>query len=186
MRAEPSGTAVIEYRPKTAVGLIFAGIFAVTAVILLYVGFILGPADREAMDVFTRLLFTLVPIRLFSWTFAAVFLALGIQVTRRTLRSEPTLLISEAGVTLPTGKVVPWEQVRSVEVARKDQLLLEIAPERAVTRPLRGPSWLRRLMSSSPEGQVQVSSFALGADPVAVAAELEGRRAEASPDVSEA
>jgi hypothetical protein len=119
-------TETIEYRPRVFLGLAFAAIFAVTAVILVWLGLILRPADRAAIDGATLLLLTVVPIRLFSWTFAAVFMFFGLRIARRTLNAEPTLVVSEASVTLPTGRVNRDEPLSAVVIIIMNLMLLAL------------------------------------------------------------
>jgi hypothetical protein len=72
-----------EYRPSPRATLLVTMVWVATAAVLFWLGTILGPEDREAMDGFALLLFTLVPIRLFSWTMAVVFLGIGVSTARR-------------------------------------------------------------------------------------------------------
>ena len=171
------GSERIEYRPNKAVGVTFTGMFFVTSAILVWVGFVLGPDDVASIDGLNRILFTAVPIWLFSWTAAAVFASLAFLIARRSFRTAPTLSIAERGVTLPTGKLVPWSDVLSVE-ASESELALTIAKNvtgSANTR--RWPAlWTRRRVAGVDDGRVLVSSFALGADPAQVRQEIEMRR----------
>lgn len=165
-----------EYRPNKSLGIVFAVIFVVTALVLVWVGVVLRPDDRAAMDGLTRILFTVIPIRLFSWTAAAVFAFLGVRIARRAIRAEPTLIIAEADVTFPTGKVIPWSQVTSAEVDKNDLLVIVTALGRAEqTTPNARLSWLRWLGRGQDPNQVVLSSFDLGADPGTVAALLQSK-----------
>lgn len=94
-------TETLEYRPNTMLGLALAAVCSVTAAMLLWIGFVLGPDDVASMDGLNLILFTVVSIRLFSWAAAAVFAVLAIFLARRTLHAEATLTISPNGVTLP-------------------------------------------------------------------------------------
>jgi hypothetical protein len=171
-----------EYRPKVPLGFALAGIWVVTAMILVWVGVVLRPDDRAAMDGFTLILFTAIPIRLFSWTAAAFFAFFGFRVARRALRAEPTLVLSEANLTLPDGKVVPWSQV-SAKVEKNGLLVIVVADphsNRGSENIL--PKWRRWLARRLNDNQVALSSFDLGADPAVVAAALESRIPEATHD----
>ncbi len=173
----PSET--IEYRPKTSLAFACAAIFVVTAAILVWLGIILSPDDRAAADGLTRILFTAIPIPLFAWAAAAVFTVLGLLVARRSFRADPTLIVTETSVTLPNGKVIPWSQVASAKAHENALLLILVADPQAHRKPPRPrPRWLRWLGCGRDENHLVMSSFDLGADPAAVAAELESRRAE--------
>jgi hypothetical protein len=168
----------IEYRPRVVVGLVFADLFMVTAVVLAWLGYILGPEDQGAMDGFARLLFSVVSIRLFAWTFSAVFVGLGVLIARRTFRQEPTLVISGTGLTLPEGRTVGWEDVRSVHVTDNDHLVIEVGDDDPETDPVgRRRRFIVRLRLRPPPGQVAISPFLLGTDPAAIRTEIEQRRA---------
>lgn len=56
---------------------VVAGILVVTAVLLLWVGWVLPADAADAMDGFQRLVFTVIPVRPFAWVMAVVFLALA-------------------------------------------------------------------------------------------------------------
>jgi len=173
----PSET--IEYRPNVYLAFAFAAIFVVTAAILVWLGAILRPEDRAAMGGLTLILFTAIPISLFSWAAAAVFTVLGLRVVRRSLRAQATLIVSETNVTLSNGKVIPWSQVASAKAHDNALLLTVVADTQIHPKPARPRRmWLRWLVRARNESQVVMSSFDLGADPAAVATELESRRAE--------
>ena len=173
----PSET--IEYRPNTSLAFAFAAIFVVTAVILAWLGMILSPDDRAATDGLTRILFTVIPIPFFGWAAAAVFTVLGLLVARRSFRTDPTLIVTETSVTLPTGKVIPWSQVASAKAHENALRLILVADPQAHRKPPRPRSrWLGWLGRGRDENHLVMSSFDLGADPAAVAAELESRMTE--------
>lgn len=158
-------------------------IFFVTAAILIWVGFVVQPDDRAAMEGFTRLMFTVIPIPLFSWTAATVFTILGIRIARRTLRTQPTLIASQSGLTLPSGAIIPWLQVKSAEVAENSTIKIAIGdPDSDPVPPHVGPIWRRWFGGGTDEDLVILSSFELGADPATVAEELERRRASVVKD----
>lgn len=165
-----------EYRPNATLGYVFAGVFTATAAILVWLGIVLSPDDRAAMDGWTLLLFTVVPIPLFSWTAAAVFLILGVRIARRSMRAQPTMLVSDAGVTLPTGTLVPWSRLASVKASETELRLTLLANSDAPPKtPKLWLVWLRWLRRD--EDKIILSSFELGADPAAVAEAIESRRA---------
>jgi hypothetical protein len=174
---QPSNTRVVEYRPNKTLGFAFAALFILTAAILLWVGSILGPDDVASVDGFNRILFTVVPISLFSWAGASVFTVLGLLIARQSLRTDPTLTISDDGATLANGTAIQWSDVISVE-AKESELVLTIAED--VTgngneprkTKARRTSWWRRGTS---DHRLVMSSLALGADPARVKTEIESR-----------
>ena len=163
----------IEYRPNRIVGCTFAAIFFLTAAILVWIGNVLGPDDVASMDGVNLILFTVVPISLFSWIAATVFALLGILILRRTLRTHPTLIILDEGLTLPTGEFIPWSSVISSEV-KGNELIMALTEDMSMGRQeskVRAlvPRWLR---ARNGRNQLILSSLALGADPAAVEAEI--------------
>jgi hypothetical protein len=171
---------VIEYRPRLAPTLVVSAIFGVTGAILVWLGLILGPEDRAAMEGVERLLFTVIPIGLFSWIMAAVFFALCIRVAFRFAQAAPTMAVSGEGLTPPAGKLVLWSKVRSVEVITGDILVIEVESETDRPAPRGGRSWLSRLRHRRDARRITLSSADLGDAPTAVAAELRKRMADAS------
>lgn len=155
------GAPPLIYRPRAGVAAFLGGVFLVTAAILLFLGWILGPDDVSAMDGVQRLLFNLVSIRWFSWIGALAFGLLGARIVSVMFRTEAALEIRDAGLTIRGEGPIPWLAVGEVRVRRKPEVLeVEIGD-----RTLR---W---------------SPFELGADPSAVAAEL-GKRRDRLPDPS--
>ena len=138
-----------EFRPDRRVSGLAALLFVGTGAVLIWLGFVLAPSDREAMDGFQRLLFTIVPIKPFSWAMGLVFMALGLRVAYRGLRGPPSLVVSDAGLTLGAKGEVPWLAVARVSLPSPDSLLIEI------------------LRDTEPERTV-LSRFELGRDPEAV------------------
>lgn len=170
------GAETIAYRPNTAVGLVFSGAFFVTSAILIWLGAILGPNNVAAMDGFNRILFTAIPIWLFSWATAVVFAFLGFLIARRTLRTEPTLAASGDGLRLPTGKMTEWSNIQSIDALENELVLIVEKQEIDDARTPR--SWvLNRLrQAGTNDRKLHISSFALGACPEKVREELEAVR----------
>ncbi len=166
----------IQYRPRRVTGFGFAATWLVTAGVLVWVGVVLVPEDRAAMDGLPLLLFTVVPIRLFSWVMAGVFLVLAFAVGRRTVRARPTLTVSSSGVILPSGAKIPWAGVLSASVTRDGALEIEVESNRdAGSTRRRGAWWNRRRRRNSGNEAVTLSSFELGEAPDRVAAEMHRR-----------
>jgi len=179
MQGSAPATNAVEYRPSTGFGISAAAIFVVTAAALVWIGATLGPQDRAAMDGFTLLLFTVVPIRAFSWVCGAAFLALGYRSARRALDGEPALVVSDTGILLIGGRAIPWDRVRSAEVSPSGLLVLQFVPARGENgRPAGRRWWLGPLRGGKEENRVALSSLDLGTDPVAVAAEIARRITE--------
>jgi hypothetical protein len=148
---------VHEYRPSRTAAVALGGIFAVTAIVLAVLGTLLTDADVSGIDGIERLLFTVVPVRWFSWAMAAVFLAMGARVVARGFRSAPVLVLDRTGLTLDGEGRTPWNEVDEI-------------------RSLPKPSALQLRLG---ERTVSLSSFDLGDDPASVAecmAELKARR----------
>ncbi len=164
----------LEFRPRKSTGLFLAGVLIVTGCIMIWLGFILNPADAEATDGIARLLFTVVPIRWFSWLFGLVFVLMGFQKFRQVFRDAPVLSLTEGGLILETGAVIPWTHIKSVEVSKDDILHIDIvrdrAPPDAESERLPGPR------INSRNRPVVLSSFELGEDPKIVAEAIEARR----------
>lgn len=173
--------STIQYRPTVLAGLVLTGIFAATAIILAWLGMILDPSDVDAMDGFTRVLFTAVPIRLFSWAGAAICLLFAGAIARRTFRSAPTLVLSESGLVIHERPRVPWSDIRAADVTRGGVLRIVVDRRGATERLDAAPALSRQRRSRTDQRSVTLSSFDLGADPSLVAAEIEVRRA---PSVS--
>lgn len=172
------GVETIEYRPNKVLGVVLTTIHCVTAAVLVWVGFILGPDDVRAMDGTNRILFTVVPIWFFSWVAAVVFLLFAFMIGQRTFRNKPTLVISPDGMTIPLGKKVEWSELISAE-AKDSELVLTLREQGNVSRSSSSRALLPRwLFSGAGNGQVVISSFALGADPVKVLEQLEFQRGD--------
>ncbi len=158
----------------------------VTAVVLAWVGNVLGPESRSGMDGFVLLLFTVVPIRAFSWVMAVVFVVLAVRVGHRALQDAPSLTIAANGLILPRGEVASWSIVRSVVLDAQGNLVIEVATSGKVRveggwfERIRQP---RRIRAGE---SITLSSFDLGADPAAVAEDLSRRLAEARSPGGEA
>ena len=175
-----SGTQVIqdstiaraEYRPSPKTGFFFACVFVAAAGALLWLGAILTRDSAAAMDGVTRLLFTAVPIRLFAWTLAAVFLLFGIRIVQKSMSKRPTLTISDSGLGLPDGRVLPWQSVASAQ-STQGNLEIRIARGPAGSEGVSGNVTRRGRFSRKPsQDTIRVSAFDLGADPSAVAATI--------------
>ncbi len=168
----------IVYRSKPVAAIIFGGIFVVTGLILVGLAFVLGPEDREAMSGVHAVLFSVVPIKLFCWIFAFVFVALGAAVIYGGLKAKPALVLSEHGLTLQDGEVIPLARVKAVHVTGKykDTLKLELTPPEGAKPVAQPTSKLRsRLLPRRDPHAIEINAFALGADPAKVKAELEKR-----------
>ncbi len=88
--SETRGVESIQYRPAVLQSLVSGGVWLVTAIILAWLGKILGPEDTAAMEGFTLLLFTVVPIRLFCWTAALILAGMSGYLLRRGLGGSDT------------------------------------------------------------------------------------------------
>jgi hypothetical protein len=165
-----------EYRPGRKTGFFLASLMLGTAGVLLWLGAILTRDAATAMDGFTRLLFTAVPIRLFAWTLAAVFLLFGVRIAQRSLSKRPTLTISDSGLGLPDGRVLPWQAVDSAEPTRAN-LKIRIArePPGSPVMPLT-TGWRSRFSRRSTQNTIVLSAFDLGADPSVVVAAIASAR----------
>ena len=164
---------VIEYRPRLTHSLVAAGVWLITASILAWLGLILGPEDRGAMDGLTLLLFTVVPIRLFSWTMATVFAALGVFSARRGLGGRPSLVLSSQGLVLRSGRSIPWSEITSTEVTPSGVLLIDVESRESLSEPPGVRSWFGRLGRNLASQQLALSSFELGTSAEEVVGELE-------------
>jgi len=151
----------IEYRPSVGLGYFLGGTFVVTALVLVWVGWSVRPEDRTAMTGLTRILFTVVSIRLFAWVFAAIMFYLGVRVVRRGARRGarrgPSLVIDDSGLSFGASASVPWSRIAATELDKNGVLLIDVVGAE----------------------KVALSSFDLGADPAEVAAEI-SRRTPAS------
>ena len=165
----------IEYRPSTALGLAMSAVLLVTAIVLVWLGTILGPDDREAMDGLVLLLFTAIPIRLFAWTMAVVFLVIGGATARAVLRRTPTLRISQDGLTLRSGPPIPWSRLRSANLTADGLLELGLGSDDIEASKRRG--LLARLVPGRAKNRIVLSSLDLGADPAEVAQVIQERLA---------
>ena len=166
----------VEYGPSRALGVSLTAVWLTTAGVLVWVGSVLGPESVDAMDGFTRILFTAVPIRVFAWTMAIVFAAIGLATARALGRPGPSLTLSADGVTLRSGAEIPWHRIDAVE-SEEFALRIRLTPEAATAG---GGRWLGR----RDPNRIVLSAFQLGGDPRAVARELEGRRPpRSSPDL---
>jgi hypothetical protein len=165
--------APAEYRPNPRVGIVLSGLFAIVAGILIWLGVVLTGDAADAMDGFTRLLFTAVPVRLFAWTLAAVFLFLGIRIATKTMSKRPTLTISDLGLGLPDGTMLLWPEIESAEAVHASTLKVTFRPRPAQSRdPAPSIGWRGWLTRKPPEHRIVVSAFDLGADPSMVAAAI--------------
>lgn len=164
----------IEYRPHVVVGIVFAGVFVLTAAVLIWIGSILGPEDVSAMDGFPRLLFTAIPIRPFSWVCAALFLFLGYLQAQRTFRAEPTLQISDSGLTFADGTSRPWLELDSVEANKEGSLTLIFVDDRASDSMTGKNDGLKaRRSSHKKSNRKTLSGFELGTETEAVKTQIE-------------
>lgn len=148
----------LHYRPSVPATLAQASIWIVVAVLLFWIGSVLGPESRAGMDGFTLLLFTVIPIRLFSWSMAVVFGAMGALTLRRTFSGAPTLTLSDQGMRLRSGRDVAWDDVLGVRLDDEGALQVSLAPDPEAARG--GSRWSR--MFQSPPDQLSFSGFELG------------------------
>lgn len=144
----------LDFRPKRWVAVSLGGVFGAAACLLVYVGWVLGPNDVEAMDGLRRLLFTVVSIQWFAWAFAAVFALLGARVASVGFRVHPTLRIHPHGLSIGGGVPVPWTDLGEVRTRPKPEVLEIDIGDRTLTWP----------------------AFELGADPRRVAELIVARR----------
>ena len=158
-----------------------ASVFLVTALSLAWIGVVLGPESRSGMDGLALVLFTVVPIRPFSWVMAVIFAVLGVRVVRRAIRDAPSLVISSDGLTLPRGDVAPWSAVRSASLDAQGNVVIELAASNSVRDEKRWFERMRRPRRIGEGESVTLSSFDLGTDPAAVAEDLSRRLAEVRP-----
>jgi hypothetical protein len=174
-----------EYRPRAVVGLLVAFVWFLTAGILAWLGFLLGPEDREALDGFVLLLFTIVPIRTFSWTMALVFLWMGVGTVHRIFIGEPALALSEDGIRIRTGRALKWREIESINL--QSDGILRIDPVAAQDQPaLRGLGrWLSLLRTEGGRGPIFLSSHELGASTDHVAQELSNLASQQEPRQTE-
>jgi hypothetical protein len=121
------------------------------------------------MDGLTLLLFTVVPIRLFSWTMATVFAARGVLSARRALGGAPTLVLSSQGLVLRSGRPIAWSEITSTEVTPSGLRLIAVGSR----EPRGGRSWLGRLGRKRASQQLAISSFELGTTVEEVVGEME-------------
>ena len=166
----------IEYRPRVAPSLAVAVVWFATAGVVAWLGLILGPEDRGAMDGFALLLFTVVPIRLFCWTMAPVLAALGVYLARRSLAGPPTLVLMSDGLVLRSGVLIQWGEITSAELASEGDLVIGVES----LEPARGSgvwSLLKRLVSPRRGQTLAFSPFELGSRAEDVVAELKRRMA---------
>ena len=154
----------VEYRPSKGFGTFAVAIWVVTAVILFALGFILDSSDRQAMDGFQLLFFTVVPIKPFAWIMSVVFLGIGVSTARRVFAGPPTLRLSSDGFETRKGRRVPWSDIASVEGI--EDKILRITLSRT---------------GAAPE-TLDIGQFELGAAVRRVVEEVEGRRLESPPE----
>ncbi len=167
------------YRPKKTTGSILGGILALTGVLLFYLGFILGPEDREAMSGGHYLLFSIVPIQLFCWVLSIVFLGMGGIAIAAAIKSRPALTLTKTGFCIRDGKQQPYGQIQSIEVAGKYHELLNLtlredsaaSPNEQKTEPKR----TRKFLKKRGPNEHQLTAVELGAAPDNVKQELESR-----------
>jgi hypothetical protein len=154
----------------------------VTAGVLLWLGTVLTRDAATAMDGFTRLLFTAVPVQLFAWTLAAVFVLLGVRIAQRSLSKRPTLTISDSGLGLPDGRVLPWQAIDSAEPTQANlQIRIAREPSRSPETPL-AKGWRSRFSRRSTQNTIVMSAFDLGAHPSVVAAAIASARTNKQGD----
>ena len=160
-------------------GLLISSVWLLTAGILAWLGLILGPEDQEGIDGVARLLFTVVPIRVFSWTMAVLFLWMGILTANRVFRGDPTLVICAEGLRLRSGRQVRWKEIDRIEVRRNGMLEVVMVGSREL--PQRNRLWKRfaRAQSENDRRPILLSPFELGAAPTKVAKEVQERLNEA-------
>ena len=165
----------IEYRPGVGPGLAVSGIWFATAGLVAWLGLILGPEDRAAMDGFALLLFTAIPIRLFSWTMAPLLAALGVYFVRRSLGGPPSLAVSPEGLSLRSGRRIPWTEIASVQVTKEGHLVIDVEVPGSSGVSTRTWSWLKPFHRAASGRRVSLSPFDLGCGAEEVATEV-GRR----------
>jgi len=145
------------YRPNRAYTVFLSLLLLTTAALLVWLGVILAPEDREAMDGIQRLVFTVVPIKPFAWLGGAVFALLGVRLAIRGGRSRPSLVVSADGFSIGGGELKPWSDMTAASTPRPEHLLLDV---------VRSPE------ESAASERVLFSQFDLGEDPMAVLAEI--------------
>jgi hypothetical protein len=178
MKAPPmrgSAGGALEYRPGVLRTLVASGVWSIAAVLVAWMGVILGPEDRAAMDGFALLLFTVVPIRAFCWTMAPLLAGLGVYLAHRGLAGAPSLALSSEGMTLRSGRAIPWSEVTSTAVTPKGELLIEVDAHVRSTEPASTRWRPMRSRGVRRADQLALSSFDLGTNAQNVAAEVEKR-----------
>ncbi|MEM7414144.1 MAG: hypothetical protein AAF389_01535 [Gemmatimonadota bacterium] len=156
------------YRPSRAFGWFAVIVWLVAAAVLFGLGFILEPSDREAMDGFQRLFFTIVPIKPFAWVMSIVFVALGVSTGRRAFSGRPTLRLTEDALHTRDGDHFAWEDVAEVEIVKGP--VLKVSLHRLHDAPR----------------QLKLGPFELGTSPEEVAAEVDRRRGREIPPADQA
>jgi hypothetical protein len=131
----------LEFRPRTGLSIFLIGICLVVSVLLFWVGGLLGHESVKDMDPLYALFFSVIPIKPFAWTGAAIWLGIGGIVARNLLSGRPSLVLSEHGIE-HSGVVVPWTEVTGVRMLKDTHLAIDVVdPEALIMR--RG--WVRRL-----------------------------------------
>ncbi len=158
-----------------------AAVWIIAAVSLAWAGAVLGPESRSGMDGFVLLLFTVVPIRPFSWVMAVVFVGQAIKVGSRAFRGTPSLVISSDGLTLPRGDVAPWPAVRSAALDAQGNLVISLRTRDNARDNERWLERVRLLRRKGEEESVTLSASDLGTDPAGVVKDLARWLAEVRP-----
>lgn len=146
------------YAPSRGFGAFVVAIWLVTGLILFWLGFILEPADRDAMDGLQRLFFTIVPIKPFAWAMSIAFLGFAGATAKRVMSDTPALLLTDSFLETRKGERFTWSEVEEVESLKDQALRITVNREEAGLRV------------------IQIGSFELGTAPAEVVEEIERRR----------
>ena len=170
----------LDYRPRPFATCLLASLWFVVAILLIWIGTVLGPESRAGMDGFTLLLFTVIPIRLFSWTMAVVIGGLGTVTLAQAFTGQPALTLSDQGMRLRSGREIAWSSVSGVRLDDEGSLLVSVIPDPGATPA--GSRWAR--MFQSPPDQLSFSGFGLGHPPQGVLEAIVALRPELAGDPS--
>ena len=164
----------IEYRPNKIVGSLSVATFVITAIVLAWLGTILGPRDVDAMDGLNRLLFTAIPIPLFAWGAAIGFLIAAVAIARRTFKAQPTLVVSQEDGIRCGDELWAWDDISSIEAIESELVITVQGKAAAPSENLvsRVATKLQRGQGCGKTKKV-FSSLALGAVPAEVLARIQ-------------
>lgn len=165
----------LSWSPSRGIALLNIVLLLGTAALLLWIGSVLGSDAVDAMDGFERVLFTLVPIRPFTWVMSVIMTALGLKVAHYAFAGEPSLRLDAGGLRFRDGTTVGWDDVEVLDPEHSATLRLTASAFMST-----GSGRASRKARTTPDGRPvrELSSFDLGEDPRVVAREIERRRPE--------